>query len=82
MFIISGVILFVFVLSIPISRLIKSRAMDHIIENIGLTLIAGVNLINLNGDIPDILLYSLLVAAIIVLLFLVIEIFRHRSKDQ
>lgn len=75
-----GVLLFILVLSLPTIRLVKSRAMDRIRENIGVTLLAGVILFNLIGDIPDILLYSLLVADIIVLLLLLVELFKHQSK--
>ena len=76
-----GVLLFILVLSLPTIRLVKSRAMDRIRENIGVTLLAGVILFNLIGDIPDILLYFLLVADAIVLLLLLVELLRHKSKN-
>lgn len=53
--------------------------MEHIRENIGLTIMAGITLSN--KDIPQILFYSLWTITIIVFLWLIVEIIKHRNKS-
>lgn len=75
-----SVLLIIYLLAIPIVRIIRKKPMEHIRENIGLTILAGITLFN--KEIPLILLDSLWIITITVFLSLIVEIFKHRHRSK